>query len=256
MRLESKDYLAVSTAIALTKNRWEFPLEISSGMVEFSNRSAGRKAAGFLARPKKGGTYPAVIVIHEIWGLVDHMKDVATRFAREGYVGLAVDLFEGKIVTKLEDGRKFREQFTEEKIVGDLNGAFDYLKNLSYSNPKGIGSIGFCMGGGLSLLLACQNQELAAAVVFYGRNPSPIDRVKTIQCPILCNYAGADMAITESDINLLKQTLTKYKKTFDIKTYPEAPHAFFNDTRESYRPEAAKDAWARTLRFFNKYLKA
>jgi carboxymethylenebutenolidase len=225
-------------------------------MVEFSDGSTGRKAAGFLARPKKDRTYPAVIVIHEIWGLVDHVKDVAARFAREGYVGLAVDLFEGKMVTKLEDGRKFREQFTEEKIIGDLNGAFDYLKNLSYVSPKGIGSVGFCMGGGLSLLFACHNKELAAAVVFYGRNPSPIDRVKTIQCPILCNYAGADMAITESDINLLKQTLTKYKKTFDIKTYPEAPHAFFNDTRESYRPEAAKDAWTRTLQFFNKYLKA
>jgi carboxymethylenebutenolidase len=112
------------------------------------------------------------------------------------------------------------------------------------------------MGGGLSLLLACRNKQLTAAVVFYGRNPSPIDQLKNIQCPILGNYAGADMAITESDINLLKQTLTKCKKTFDIKTYPEAPHAFFNDTQESYRPEAAKDAWTRTLQFFNKYLKA
>jgi carboxymethylenebutenolidase len=225
-------------------------------MVDFSDMSAGGKTVGFLARPKKDGTYPAVIVIHEIWGLVDHIKDVATRLAREGYVALAVDLFEGKTVTKLEEGRKFREQFTEEKIVGNLDRAFDYLRNLSFVNPKGIGSIGFCMGGGLSLLLACHNKELAGAAVFYGRNPSPIDRVKTIQCPILGNYAGADMAITESDINLLKQTLTKYKKTFDIKTYPEAPHAFFNDTRESYRPEAAEDAWTRTLQFFNKYLKA
>jgi len=231
-------------------------LEITSGMVEFSDSSAGKKSAGFLARPKKDGTYPAVIVIHEIWGLVDHMKDVSARFAREGYVSLAVDLFEGKTVTKLEEGRKFREQFTEEKIIGDLSRAFGYLKNLSCVNPKGIGSIGFCMGGGLSLLFACHNKELAAAVVFYGRNPSPIDRVKTIQCPILGNYAGADMAITESDIALLKQTLTRYKKTFDIKTYPEAPHAFFNDTRESYRGEAAKDAWTRTLQFFNSYLKA
>jgi carboxymethylenebutenolidase len=231
-------------------------METVSLMVEFSDTNTGRKTADFLARPKKDGTYPAVIVIHEIWGLVDHIKDVATRLAREGFVTLAVDLFEGKTVTKLEEGRKFREQFTEEQIIGDLNRAFDYLKNLSSVNPKAIGSIGFCMGGGLSLLFACNNEELAAAVVFYGRNPSPIDRVKTIQCPILGNFAGADMAITEPDINLLKQTLTKYKKTFDIKTYPEAPHAFFNDTRESYRPEAAKDAWTRTLQFFNKYLKA
>jgi len=223
-------------------------------MVEFPGGSLGRKTRGFLARPKESKTYPAVIVIHEIWGLVDHIKDVALRLSHEGFVALGVDLFEGNTLSKLEEGRKFREQFTEEKIVKDLDGAFNFLKDLSHVNPKSIGSIGFCMGGGLSLLLACQNRELAAAVVFYGRNPSPIDRVKDIQCPILGNYAGADMAITESDINLLKQTLTKYGKTFDIKTYPDAPHAFFNDTRESYRPEAAKDAWKRTLLFFDKNL--
>ena len=109
--------------------------------------------------------------------------------------------------------------------------------------------------GGLSPLLVCHNRELAAAVVFYARNPSPIDLVKNFSCPILGNYAGADQGITESDIKLLERTLTKYGKTFDIKVYPGAPHAFFNDIRESYRPEAAKDAWERTLRFYNKYLK-
>jgi carboxymethylenebutenolidase len=110
------------------------------------------------------------------------------------------------------------------------------------------------MGGGLSLLLACHNTKLASAAVFYGRNPSPIDLVKNVQCPILCNYAGADMGISESDINLLKQTLTRYGKIFDIKVYPGAPHGFFNDARENYRADAAKDAWQRTLGFFNKYL--
>jgi carboxymethylenebutenolidase len=186
---------------------------------------------------------------------VDHIKDVASRLAREGYVALAVDLFEEKTVSKLEEGHLFREKLTEEKILGDLNGGFNYLKTLGYVNQSRIGSVGFCMGGGLSLLLACHNRELAAAVVFYGRNPSPIDLLKNIQCPILGNYAGADLAITESDINLLKQTLTKYGKPFDIKVYPGAPHAFFNDTRESYRPEVAKDAWERTVRFFGKQLK-
>jgi carboxymethylenebutenolidase len=229
-------------------------METISSMVEFSGGNASRKTEGFLARPRKEETYPGVIVIHEIWGLVDHVKDIAMRMAREGFVALAVDLFEGKTVSKLEEGRKFREQFTEQKILEDLKGAFNHLKTLPYMNPKYIGSVGFCMGGGLSLLLACHCKELAAAVVFYGRNPSPIDLVKNIECPVLGNYAGADMAITESDINLLKQTLTRYGKVFDVKIYPGAPHAFFNDTRESYRPEAAKDAWNRTLQFFNKYL--
>jgi carboxymethylenebutenolidase len=229
-------------------------METLFSMVDFSGGNGSRKTKGFLARPKKEETCPAVCVIHEIWGLVDHIKDIGIRLAREGYVALAVDLFDGKTVSKLEEGHKFREQFTEEKILGDLNGAFNYLKNLPYVNPKRIGSVGFCMGGGLSLLLACHCKELAAAVVFYGRNPSPIDLVKNIECPVLGNYAGADMAITESDIRLLKQTLTKYGKVFDVKIYPGAPHAFFNDTRDSYRPEAAEDAWNRTLQFFNKYL--
>lgn len=215
-----------------------------------------QKAKGFLARPDDDGKHAAVIVIHEIWGLVEHIKDVSRRFAREGFVSLAVDLFDGKIVSKIEEGRTLRQEFREEKILRDLRGGFNYLQSLDCVNQTRIGSVGFCMGGGLSLLFACHNENLAAAVVFYGRNPSPIDLVKNIQCPILCNYAGADIAITESEINLLKQALKKYGKTFDVKIYPEAPHGFFNDTRESYRPEAAKDAWERTLNFYSKYLKA
>ena len=231
-------------------------MEISSFSVEFLGGNAAKKTVGFLARPENAGRYPAVIVIHEIWGVVDHIKDVSRRLAREGYVALAVDLFGGKTVSRLEEGRGLREELSEERILGDLRGGFDYLKSLDCVHPERIGSVGFCMGGGLSLLLACRNKDLAAAAVFYGRNPSPIGLVKNIQCPILGNYAGADMAITEADIDLLKQTMTKYGKLFDIKVYPGAPHAFFNDTRESYRPEAAKDAWKRTLGFFDRHLKA
>ncbi len=230
-------------------------MEPRSEMLEFPGGNAKRTTIGFLARPKEAGIYPAVIVIHEIFGLVSHIKDVANRLAREGYIALAVDLFEGKTISNLEEGRTLREKFTEEKILGDLNGGFDFLKTIDHVDSKLIGSIGFCMGGGLSLLLACHNRELAASVVFYGRNPSPIDLVKNIRCPILCNYAGADLSITETDISLLKQTLTKHGKIFDIKVYPGAPHGFFNDARESYRPEAAKDAWERTLKFYGRHLK-
>jgi carboxymethylenebutenolidase len=230
-------------------------LEISSSVVDFPGGNSTKNTKGFLARPKETGAYPAVIVIHEIWGLVDHIKDVASRLASEGYASLAVDLFEEKIISKLEEGRVLRDKFTEDKILADLNGAFNYLRSLSYVKPNRIGCVGFCMGGGLSLLLACRNRELAAAVIFYGRNPSPIELVKNLECPILGNYAGADMAITESDIKLLEQTLTKYGKKFDFKIYPGVPHAFFNDRKESYRADAAKDAWERTLNFFSKQLK-
>jgi len=230
-------------------------MDVLTSMVEFSGGNPSKMTLGFLAKPKNAGKYPSVIVIQEIWGVVDHIKDVCRRLANEGYVALAVDLFGGKIVSNLEEGRKLRGELSEEHIMNDLKGGFRYLQTLQSVYPGKIGSIGFCMGGGLSLLLACHNKDIGAAVVFYGRNPSPIDLVKDINCPILGNYAGADMAITEDDINLLKQTLEKYGKTFNIKVYPGAPHAFFNDTRESYRPEAAKDAWERTVVFFNKCLK-
>jgi len=230
-------------------------MDILSSTVEFRGGNHQRNTMGFLARPKQSGRYPAVIVIHEIWGLVDHVKDVANGLAREGYVALAVDLFDRKTISSIEEGRELRQKLTEQRIFGDLDGAFNYLKTLEYVRPDSIGSIGFCMGGGLSLQLACRNKELAAAVVFYGRNPSPIDQVKNVQCAILGNYAGADKGITESDINLLKETLAKHRKEFDIKVYADAPHAFFNDTRETFRPETAKDAWERTLSFFNRHLK-
>jgi carboxymethylenebutenolidase len=230
-------------------------MEISSSMVEFLGGNPKRKTQGFLAIPEKPGKYPGVIVIQEIWGLVDHIKDVSRRLANEGYVALAVDLFEGETASDLETARGFREKFTEDKILADLKGGFNYLAALQLVNPKRIGCIGFCMGGGLSLLFACHNPDLAAVVVFYGRNPSPIDQVKNINCPVLSNYAGADYGITESDINLFKETLTKYGKVFDVKVYPGAPHAFFNDTRPSYRADAAKDAWERTLKFYGRYLK-
>jgi carboxymethylenebutenolidase len=111
-------------------------LDISSSMVDFPGGNVAKNTKGFLAKPNEVGRYPGVIVIHEIWGLVDHIKDVGSRLAREGYVALAVDLFEEKIVSKLEEGRMLRERFTEEKILGDLNGAINYLKTLSYVNQN------------------------------------------------------------------------------------------------------------------------
>jgi carboxymethylenebutenolidase len=231
-----------------------FSREIATLMVDSPGGNKAKTTKGFLARPKGVGKTAAVIVIHEFWGLVDHIKDIARRFANQGYTTLAVDLFDGKSASKPEEAMKIRQEFSEEKILGDLKGAIAYLKALDFVNPKRIGSIGFCMGGWLSLSLACHTKELAGAVVFYGRIPAQIDLVKDLSCPILGNYGGADLGITDADINRLKDALIKYGKKFDIKVYQGAPHAFFNDTRESYRPDAAKDAWNRTLTFFGETL--
>jgi carboxymethylenebutenolidase len=230
-------------------------LETASKMVEFPSAAPRGVTNGYLATPKGTGKYPGVLVIQEIWGLVENIKDISRRLAREGYLALAVDLYDGKTVANLEDGRGIREKISEDMMLKDINAGFDYLKRLPYVKPDRIGSVGYCMGGGLSLKLACVNKELAATVVFYGRNPSPIDLVKNVNCPLLGNYAGEDKGITEADVNLLRDTLKKYGKTYDVKIYPGAPHGFFNDTREGYRPEAAKDAWLRVLNFYSKYLR-
>ncbi len=230
-------------------------MQFSSLQVEFSGGNAARKTVGYLARPNEPnepGEYPAVIVIHEIVGLVEHIKDVTRRFAKEGYVALAVDCFDGKTASTLDQGLELRGKLGDKKVLSDLGGGFEFLKEQRFVKPDRIGCIGFCMGGGFSFLFSCHNPELAACVVFYGRSPSPIDQLKSINCPLLFNYAGADRSISKSDIDLVKQTLAKYHKNFDLKVYPDVPHAFFNDTGQNYRPEEAKDAWARTLAFFSR----
>ncbi|MCX6656465.1 MAG: dienelactone hydrolase family protein [Candidatus Bathyarchaeota archaeon] len=145
-------------------------MEITSKMVEFPSAAPRGVTNGFLAIPKSTGKFPGVLVIQEIWGLVENIKDITRRFASEGYVALAVDLYDGKTVAKLEDGRSIREKISEEMMLRDINAAFEYLKSLPNVKSTQIGSVGYCMGGGLSLKLACENKELAAAVVFYAHS--------------------------------------------------------------------------------------
>lgn len=228
--------------------------DLVSVNVEFPSKGEGRSTTGFLARPADSNKYAGVIVIHAIWGLVDFIREVTSRFAREGCVALAPDLFNGKTASSLEEGLMIKREFSEGKFLGDLMGAVAYLKNHKFVYRSKIGSVGFCMGGTLSLLLACRD-IIDACVVFYGWNPRPMALLKNLSCPMLGNYGGADTRIPQEHIISLKETLTKYGKTFDIKIYPGAPHAFFNETLPAYRYNEAKDAWKRTLKHFEKYLK-
>ena len=229
-------------------------MDVTSAMIEFAGGSRGRNSVAFISRPIKSGKYPSVLVIQGIWGLVDHLKGVTARLAREGYVAVAPDLFDGKVVSGLEEGRRIRSEFAEEKFLGDLKGALKYLRGLNHVEPSKIGSVGFCLGGYLSILLAC-HEKISACVVFYGDNPVPINIVRNLSCPLLGLYGGKDPRIPESDIKVLKGALIKYRKNFDIRVYPEAAHAFFDESRPNYRAEDATDAWNRTLAFFSKYLK-
>ena len=236
-------------------------------MVEFA--SGGDRIKAYRVAPADRGPHPAVIVIQEIWGLNDHIKDVARRFAREGYVALAPDLYsrEGIPATQtLEALRPFMMAIPDSRVIQDLSGAAAYLKGLPSVRGDRIGAIGFCIGGAWARLLACHEPTLAACVDFYGRirypelSPAkprhPVEYIPTLACPFLGLFAGDDPVIPPEHVKELEQTLAQHGKTFEIHTYPGVPHAFFNDTRDSYRPEAARDAWARTLAFFNRYLRS
>ena len=243
-------------------------MEIASYMVNLKTDDVDMPA--FLARPEGEETYPAVIVIHEVFGLVQHIKDVAGRFAREGYLAIAPDLFfrEGAPGEDIDLPTIMRviQELPDNRVVQDLKATIAYLKDLKFVRRDKIGIIGFCMGGTYSLLMAGLSRELAASAVFYGRifyreksekkPTAPIELVPQISCPLLLIYGEADMGIPMDDVRNLEESLRANGKGFELKTYPGAPHAFFNDTRETYRPEAAEDAWKRTLAFFDRHLKA
>ncbi|MBI4551124.1 MAG: dienelactone hydrolase family protein [Candidatus Latescibacteria bacterium] len=229
----------------------------------------GATLSAFIARPEKPGTYPAIIVIHEIFGLVDHIKDVATRFAREGYVAIAPHLFSREEPipnrTDLQAMRQLIQTIPDGRILSDLNATIQHLSVLHFVNADRIGAIGFCMGGLYAFLLAAQTTRLRAIADFYGRvvypertplkPEAPLDAVERVNCPVLGIFGDADPVIPVADVDRLREGLQRHQKPFEIKVYPNAPHAFFNDTRESYRPDMAKDAWERTLSFFWKYLR-
>ncbi len=228
---------------------------LTSEMVQFPG-NAGNVSA-YVSRPKDGKNLGTVIVIHENRGLVGHIKDVARHFAKEGFAAIAVDCM-GRIGGS--DQYNGSDEATEaiKKVNGgmvaeDLTAALNYMKKQSYVNGK-VGVVGYCWGGGQSLNFATKNKDVNGAVVYYGRNPDPLDSVANIPCPVMGNYAEDDPNIMPG-VEPLKAAMQKAGKSFDVKTYPGAKHAFNNNTNaDRYNPEAAKDAWGRTVNFFKKNL--
>jgi len=220
----------------------------------------GTALGGYLTRPKGDVARPAVVVIHGWDGINDHTRDVARRLAKAGYVALAPDLLSRQGGTSsfenseaaIAAGRKLND----DAITNDLTGGFNYLKGQSFVRPNKIGVIGFCWGGGKALLFATRSKDLAASVIYYGSNPRKLEDVKNISAPVLGHYGGADEPIT-SAVPQLEEAMKKYGKSFDYKIYPGAPHSFNSDTSpRSYREDAAKEAWSRTLEFFKKHLQS
>ena len=224
--------------------------------VQYQSGKVGMNA--FVAAPQTTGKRPAIIIVQEWWGLTDHMKDIARRYAAEGYVAIAPDLYSRlghALTTDAGEAGNLMNTLKQEDGLADLNATVAYLKSVPEVDATKIGITGFCMGGSYALMLPCINQEIKAAVPFYGQVPNPDTPIQKLACPILYIYGEDDGWITKADVQRLAAALKKYNKPGEIKTYPGAPHAFFRDTDPSvYRPEAAKDAWARTTAFFKQHL--
>jgi carboxymethylenebutenolidase len=230
--------------------------EIEARDIEFDGAD-GAKLLAHLARPAGGTAAPVVLVCHENRGLTEHIKDVARRFAREGYVALAVDLLSRQGGTAGKDSSSVPGLLSsqpQDQFVADFTSGWRYLQSQSYVQADRVGMTGFCFGGGVTWRLAIGLPELRAAVPFYGPAPAA-DEVANINAAVLAMYAERDTRIT-STAATMETAMKESGKTFEKIIYPNSDHAFFNDTGTRYNAEAAADAWAKMLAWFDRYLKA
>jgi carboxymethylenebutenolidase len=210
---------------------------------------------GYLARPKKKGKYPAVVVVHENRGLNPHTEDVTRRFASEGFIALAPDALSplGGAPADADKARELFQKLDASKNTQNFVGAFDFLRDLKGCNGK-FACIGFCWGGAMANTLAVNVPDLLAAAPFYGRQPDAAD-VPKIKAAMQLHYAEKDERVN-AGIAAYEEALKKSNITYEVHMYVGAQHAFFNDSAPTrYNEEAAKLAWSRVLTFFGEKLK-
>ena len=221
-----------------------------------SYKSGDETVQGVLFTPAGKGPFPAIMVIHEWWGLNDWVKEQAAKLSSEGYVTLTVDLYRGKVATTPEMAHEIMRGVPEDRAKRDLHAAFEFLASQPNVKKDRIGAIGWCMGGGYALDVALQEPTLAAAVINYGHLATDPEALKKINAPILGSFGGQDHGIPPEDVRKFEQALKQLGKKVEIKIYPDAGHAFENpNNKAGYRADDAADAWNRTIRFFAEYLR-
>ena len=211
---------------------------------------------GYLAHPASPGIAPVILVCHENRGLTPHIQDVTRRFAKAGYVGLAVDLLSrqgGSAALGQENVPGALGSIPPDQFVEDFKSGWDYLRNQPFADAARTGMTGFCFGGGVTWRVATQMPELLAAVPFYGPHP-PLEDVPNIQAAVLAIYGELDSRIN-SGISAIEQAMMENGKIYEKMIYQGADHAFHNDTGQRYHPESAKDAWEKTLAWFEQYVR-
>ena len=221
-----------------------------------SYKSDDETVQGILYAPEGKGPFPAIVVIHEWWGLNDWVKEQASKLADEGYAALAVDLYRGKVATTGEQAHEIMRGVPEDRAARDLVAAVGFLRSQSNVKKDRVGSIGWCMGGGYSLQTAIEVPDLAATVINYGHLATEPATIKKINAPILGLFGGKDQGISPDDVHKFEAAMKAAGKKIDTKIYPEAGHAFENpNNKGGYRADDAADAWKRTVDFLAATLK-
>lgn len=211
---------------------------------------------GYLALPEAPNGL-GVLVIQEWWGIVPHIEDVTERFAKAGFVALAPDLYKGETATSPDAAGRMLMALNIEQTAKDLESAVDYLLKHPDVKQKKLGVVGFCMGGQLALLAGTLSQSIGAVVDFYGIHPKVQPDFSQLSAPILGIFGEQDQSVPPSAVKQLEAQIQQAGGSIEIHTYPNADHAFFNDTRpEVYNAQAAADAWQRTLAFLQRLLPA
>ena len=221
-----------------------------------SYKSGDETVQGMLYTPPGKGPFPAMIVIHEYWGLNQWVKEQASKLSDQGYAVLAVDLYRGKVADNPELAHELMRGLPEDRAKRDLHAAFEFLQTQPNVKKDRIGSIGWCMGGGYSLDVALQEPTLAADVIHYGHLATDPEALNKINAAILGIFGGKDQGIPPESAKKFEATLKQLGKKGEIKIYPDAGHAFENpNNKAGYRPDDAADAWKRTITFLADTLK-
>jgi len=231
------------------------PLFAAEGK-QVSYKSGDETVQGMLYTPSGKGPFPALVVIHEWWGLNDWVKDEASKLADQGYVTLAVDLYRGKVADTPELAHELMRGLPDDRAVRDLLAASSYLRAQKNVKPDKIGAIGWCFGGGMSNTLALNDPKLAAAVINYGHLATDKEALGKIHASVLGIFGGKDRGIPVDDVKKYEATLKELGKSVQVVIYPEAGHAFENpNNKAGYRADDAADAWKKTVEFLAAKLK-
>ncbi len=217
----------------------------------------GPRLLGYLSLPKGEGTHPGIVAIQEWWGLDDWVKAQADSLAAHGYVVFATDLYDGKVAYDQETAHQLMSGLVDEDVMAKLRASVQFLREREDVRAHAIGVIGWCMGGKYAIRFAAADPGIRACVLYYGAPLTDPRATRNIQAPVLGNYGAEDEGIPPEQVKKFEAALRKAGKSTDFKVYPGAGHAFANENNPwgGYRPDAAKDAWQRTLAFLDRELK-